>query len=169
MTRLTTALILIATFFSFQKISAQTAEDVFKTKYPKLFAELKSEGDKEVSKLEIADFRNELKQLVLGYDEIVRYENGGASPENLTFFEYREIKGIDKDGQVKELKKIVLENQNQIKIYLSDKTKYGADSVRCIELIQLIKDELKIKNYEKSYEYWGVLYKYHPLSSPKYI
>ena len=142
--------------FTFTEVTGQ--EDVFNTKFPELQSSLKPDGSVNIDNSNTEMFRNMYQKLGESCEEIEKFKLGGASPENLVVFEFRELKSLGKSEKLEDLKKKILKNQQDIKILMSNKTKYGVDSVECLEQLSIFSSLIKQKDYENAYKPWRLLY-----------
>lgn len=141
---------------------AQSASDVFKMEFPQLSG-VDYTDDAELNAEKIALYRAQYKQLKVSLKDIDKYQQGVE--EGLEVFDAKDLKGLQKDEQFKPLLNMVKSNTIDMKIYLSDKTKYGVDSVECIEQSSIVKSLIDGKDYENVYSPWKLLFNYYPISS----
>ncbi len=161
--------LLIALFFIAASPSMvfgqETAIDAFKAKYPKMGGELKPEEGKKVEPTSIASYRSEYARMKEGIGEIEKSENGGATKENLSIFDYSLLKSLQKKKQLAELKRLLGKSRFDLKVMLKDQTKYGVDSLDALTHISMMMDLVKQKDYETAYKPWSYLFNFYPIAS----
>ena len=144
---------------------SQTPESVTKLAFPKLYDELKIEDNTIYDKTQKNQYRDIFYKLKLADEDIRSHEIGAATEDNLQVFALKDLKKIDREEKLGELKTILKNHRNSISKLMYGKEKWGADSVRCIEKYVPFQDLVKAKNYEDAYIYWRVLYHEFPLST----
>ena len=144
---------------------SQTPESMTKLAFPKLFDELKIEDNTVYDKTLKTQYRDIFYKLKLADEDIRSYEIGAATEGSLNVFALKDLKKIDREEKLEELKTILKTHKNSISKLMYGKEKWGADSVRCIEKYVPFQDLIKAKNYEDAYPYWQVLYNEFPLST----
>jgi tetratricopeptide (TPR) repeat protein len=157
-------LFVIVLILSSQLTFSQEAKELFKTEFPSLTAN-SLQGDQELSKEETAKYRFQFQKLKKTSKEIDTYKHGGATEENMTVFGYKDLRSLERSETIDDLDSIVSSKLMSLKSYMADKTRYGADSVECIEQSSILKTLMDAKDYKNAYLPWKMLYTYYPISS----
>lgn len=143
---------------------AQNAKELFKSEFPELINTNFDDSDS-IDSETIAKYRAQYNKLKETSKQLKTYKFGGATDENMTIFEFKELKSLEKDQQIEPLQNIVQDNLKGIRHYLSDKTKYGADSIECIEQSSILKTLVDSEDYKNAYQPWKMLFNCYPVSS----
>ncbi len=147
------------------QMHAQTAQDLFKQKFPQLGTTLKLEKGAKVDKTQTAQYRELYANMKIGLEEIAKRRAGVEVETEYKIFNVKELKEIDKAGQLNELETLLNKSRMEMKIYLKDKTQYGIDSIECIEKLSILKTLKDQKDYHAAYSPFKTLFVYYPISS----
>ena len=159
------ALVVIALIFSVQTVFGQEeAKELFKTEFSEL-ANTNLQSNEEIGDEQVAKFRFLYDKLKTTDKEIETYKYGGATDENMTVFRYKDLRSLERSEEVNDLDSIVNKKHMSLKNYLADKTKYGADSIECIEESSILKTLMDSEDYKNAYPVWKRLFTYYPISS----
>ncbi len=153
---------LIISLLFVSNILAQTVSSTFEISFPELHNKLKIDDNTKYDKNLKEDYRTAFYKLISGADEIRQFEIGVLIDENMTVFEGKQIKKIEREGKLDSLKNFIEEHKNKITKLMWGKERFGADSIRAIEKYIPFKDAFKAKNYDESYGYWTVIFKEFP-------
>lgn len=144
---------------------AQTAEELFKQKFPKIGTQLDFKADAELSKDEVKAYRAEYIRLNEALEDIEKQKLDVATEENLQVFTEKELKNLSKDEQLNKMEELVHSKIFGLKDYMKDKTKYGVDSVECIQNLSILKTLTDQKDYNSAYKPFKLLFNSYPISS----
>jgi len=157
-------IIIIAGLFLALNINAQSAADFFNQKFPEYNGALSPTSNNKVTDANIQQFRNLYKKLNTALQEIDMFNFGGFPEDGGDVFSSKELKHLKKEGQLDGFEGIVKTSIDNIKIFLGEKHKWGADSVECIQQYSNFKMRLKQKDFKAACGYWRGLTIYYPKS-----
>ncbi len=146
-------------------IFAQSVEDVFKQKFPRLGTELDFKPDAELSKEQVANYRSQYFDLEKARKDIQMQKLLVADESSVKVFDLKELKSLAKNEQLDAIDSLLVENHKNIRSYLRDKTKYGADSIECLENLSILKTLTDQKDYDAAYRPFKLLFQDYPISS----
>jgi hypothetical protein len=158
------ALFVIILFLSSQLTFSQEVKDLFKAEFPNLSGNA-LQNEQDLSKEEIAKYRFQYQKLKKSSKEIQTYKHGGATEENMTVFDYKDLRSLERAETIDNLDSLVGTKLISLKSYMADKAKYGADSIECIEQSSILKTLMDSEDYKNAYPPWKMLYTYYPVSS----
>ncbi len=157
-------ILLTFTLLFVYSINAQTARDLFKQKFPELQGALKPVETNKVTKSNIGLFRAQYKKLITAKEEVETFKFGGFDDEFAKIFSSKELKSIQKAGELDALENLLVEEKLKIKTFLSDKHKWGVDSIDCIQKYSNFKMLMKQKDYSGAGAILRELITYYPKS-----
>jgi tetratricopeptide (TPR) repeat protein len=146
-------------------VSAQSAEDVVKAKFPETAGDLAiTESTKYNPALKVK-YRELFTKMNKGIEEITTVEHIGVNemPE-LQFFDAKTLKDMQKAGTLPDLKNAIRAEQQKIANLMRDE-QYGADSANCIRLMSTFQEFCKQNAWEEAYPSWSILFKDYPKCS----
>ena len=146
-------------------VSAQSAEDVVKAKFPETAGDLAiTESTKYNPALKVK-YRELFTKMNKGIEEITTVEHIGVNemPE-LQFFDAKTLKDMQKAGTLPDLKNAIRAEQQKIANLMRDE-QYGADSANCIRLMSTFQEFCKQNAWEEAYPSWSILFKNYPKCS----
>ena len=146
-------------------VSAQSAEDVVKAKFPETAGDLAiTESTKYNPALKVK-YRELFTKMNKGIEEITTVEHIGVNemPE-LQFFDAKTLKDMQKAGTLPDLKNAIRAEQQKIANLMREE-QYGADSANCIRLMSTFQEFCKQNAWEEAYPSWSILFKNYPKCS----
>ena len=90
------------------------------------------------------------------------YKFGGAVDENLTIFEMKEFKALEKDGHIEGLENILKKYSDDMKIFLGKNNQFGISKDECLMTYSNLKQSINRKDYNTACGFWCEMYKYYP-------
>ncbi len=159
--------VFIASIFSSYRSVAQdvTVESMLKIAYPDMYGKYKIEATSVYDPATKNQYRELFKKLEEGHAEVVKYQKGGATEDNLLIFNYKEIKSLDKAGKLNDLSTAILTHKRSISTLMFGKEQYGADSLYCLKSLSLFSEYMTQNNYDEAYNSWTVLFNEYPMAS----
>lgn len=146
-------------------VFAQSSSDVIKAKFPEVVGELAITENTTYNPALKDKYRALYTKFEDGLSEIDVVEHVGVNevPE-LTVFDAKTLKDMQKSGSLDELKAAVKSEQRKIATLMREE-KYGADSATCIRLVSMFSEYVKQNALEDAYDSWTVLFKEYPKAS----
>ncbi len=145
------------------EISAQE-DGLLKKYFPELSSSLKPDGSVKVTKKNLNLFKEQYKKLETAYKDIEKMENG-VWKDNLKVFKSDDLKDKQKENKLNEIKNSIVKLRIDIKYQLRDKSKYGVDSLECLETLSIFNSLMKNNELKNAYKPWKTLYIYFPISN----
>jgi len=156
-------IVIVSLLFAFN-INAQTADEIFKQKFPELSGSLKPNGSTKVTDDNIVLFRTQYQKMNTAVEEIEMFKFGGFPVDGGEIFEDKELKSLQKDGQLVVLENMINESIIEMKTFLGAHHKLGADTMECYETYSNFKMRMKQKDYKAACGFWRELMAYYPMS-----
>jgi len=154
-------LTLTFTVFFISQIFSQTALEVFQNAFPQAFGELKITEDTKYDPSKKNEYRKFYFELSDALDELKAYEIGALQPDYTKYFNYKDLRSLDKNNKLDSVRLLIKQTQNSIS-QLMKRERFGADSIRAINNYMGFRNAFKSKNYDKAYEHWTILFHEYP-------
>ncbi len=135
----------------------------FTQKFPELSSDLKFNNSIEFTTAKVESYRDLYIKLQEAYFDIEKWEHSGV--DVMKVYTVQELNKIQDKTKVNDLKEIIKETMFQLKVFLKDKTKYGLDSVECIEQLSVFNSYAQINEIENGYDAWRLLFTLYPISN----
>ncbi len=164
MKKLISAGLILSFLLSFTAVKAQTVKEVFNNAFPEVTGTLKIDSTTKYDPAKKNEYRNLYFKLSDALDEIKSFEIGAADPNFMKFFDYKDLKKLQKDEKLDSLKMVIKQEQKKI-AYLMRNERFGADSVKAINNLMAYKNYMKMKDYDKAYPHWKILFNEFPKAS----
>ncbi len=160
---LTSVFLITAGFISAQNVYTE----LFNTKYTAIVNEFNPSGTKlKVTPENIDQFREQYNRLQIGLDEIEQYKYGVLEVGKI--FEAKDLKTIDKNGNIGELQNLMKKYASDMKAYIGQNNEYGIDQNECLMTYSNLKQSLEREDFKAACDFWRELYKYYPLFQNAY-
>ncbi len=146
-------------------VSAQSAEDIVKAKFPETAGELAITPSTKYNPALKVKYRALYEKMNKGIEEITTVEHVGVNemPE-LQFFDARTLKDMQKAGTLPDLKAAIKAEQKKMADLMREE-QWGADSASCVRLLSTFQEYCKQNALEEAYPSWTILFKDYPKSS----
>jgi tetratricopeptide (TPR) repeat protein len=146
-------------------VSAQSAEDIVKAKFPETAGELAITPSTKYNPALKVKYRALYEKMNKGIEEITTVEHIGVNemPE-LQFFDARTLKDMQKAGTLPDLKAAIKAEQKKMADLMREE-QWGADSASCVRLLSTFQEYCKQNALEEAYPSWTILFKDYPKSS----
>ncbi len=149
-------------------LSAQNPQqELFNTKYTAIISEFNPDGSKQkVTPDNIELFREQYNRLQIGLDEIEQYKYGVLEIGKI--FEAKDLKTIDKNGNIADLEKLIKSYSSRMKAFIGQSTEYGIDQNECLMTYSNLKQSLDRQDYKAACDFWREMFTYFPLYQNAY-
>lgn len=146
-------------------VSAQSAEDIVKAKFPETMGELAITPTTTYNPALKDKYRELYKKMNKGIEEITTVEHIGVNemPE-LQFFDAKTLKDMQKAGTLGDLKTAIRAEQKKIADLMREE-QYGADQDNCLRVLSTFQEYCKQNAWEEAYPSWSILFKEFPKCS----
>jgi tetratricopeptide (TPR) repeat protein len=151
-------IVFILVFFIAYRIVAQNGpQDLFQIKYAAMLSQFNPDGSgQKISQDNITLFKEQYKRLETGLEEIEQYQFGVL--ETGRIFDSKELKLIDKNGNISELEKTLNTYSTKMKIYLGQNSEFGIDQNECLMSYSNLKQSLERQDYNEALIFWREMF-----------